>query len=265
MFFRDSGKIILWIGIDFLTTGEGEMAMYFFATQWELPEGVGFSLFGPIHLAWIGAIGVGTALGLLLLQGRPRAQAVAAKVGAVLSVLLVLLLEVWFWWRDDFTVWSLPLHLCELTPFLLLLFELTRWDWVGQTLYCLCLPGSVAALLFPNWTMFPQWNVVNLQGFLLHALLVFCPLLELQRGAIVPRFGHMWKAWVFLAVVTPPIYLFNLRFGTNYFFLNAGSPGSPLEWLIVRMGNPGFLLGYAAIALAVTAGMYLPRLFGGYK
>ena len=66
-------------------------------------------------------------------------------------------------------------------------------------------------------------------------------------------------------MVTPPIYLFNLRFGTNYFFLNAGSPGSPLEWLIARMGNPGFLLGYAAIALAVTAGMYLPRLFGRYQ
>lgn len=235
--------------------------MYFFATQSELPAGVGFSLFGPAHLAWIVCTVLGTALGLLALRGRPRAQAITARAGAILAVGLVALLEVWFWWRGDFTVWSLPLHLCDMTPFLLLLFELTGWDWTGQTLYCLCLPGSVAALLFPNWTMFPLWNVVNLQGFLLHALLIFCPLLEVMRGKLKPRFGYMWKAWAFLAVVVPLIYLFNLNFGTNYFFVNAGSPGSPLEWLIRRMGNPGFLLGYAAIALVVTTGMYLPRLF----
>ena len=235
--------------------------MYFFATQSELPADVGFALFGPAHLAWIAFIALGTGLGLLVLRNRPRAQAVAARAGAILAVGLVALLEVWFWWRGDFTPWSLPLHLCDLSPFLLLLFELTGWDWTGQTLYCLCLPGSAAALLFPNWTMFPLWNVVNLQGFLLHALLIFCPLLEVMRGRLKPRFSHMWKAWVFLAAVVPLIYLFNLKYGTNYFFVNAGSPGSPLEWLIRRMGNPGFLLGYAAIALAVTAGMYLPRLF----
>lgn len=235
--------------------------MYFFATQSELPANVGFSLFGPAHLAWIAFTVLGIALGLVLLRRKPRAQAVAARAGAILAVLLVGVLEVWFWWRGDFSVWSLPLHLCDLSPFLLLLFEVTGWDWTGQTLYCLCLPGSLAALLFPNWTMFPLWNVVNLQGFLLHALLIFCPLLEVQRGKLKPRFGHMWKAWVFLAVVTPLVYLFNLKFGTNYFFLNAGSPGSPLEWLIRHMGNPGFLLGYAAIALAVTTGMYLPQLF----
>lgn len=235
--------------------------MYFFATQSELPADVGFSLFGPAHLAWIACTVLGTALGLLVLRGRPRAQAITARAGAVLAVLLVALLELWSWWSGDFSVWSLPLHLCDMTPFLLLLFELTGWDWTGQTLYCLCLPGSVAALLFPNWTMFPLWNVVNLQGFLLHALLIFCPLLEVMRGKLKPRFSHMWKAWAFLAVVVPLIYLFNRKFGTNYFFVNAGSPGSPLEWLIRRMGNPGFLLGYGAIALVVTTGMYLPRLF----
>lgn len=234
--------------------------MYFFAVQPGLPEGVGFARFGPVHLAWIFATVLAAALGLGLLRGRPRAARAAAWTAALLSVGLVLGLELVFLFRGMLTVGRLPLHLCELAPFLFLLFCLTGWDWVGQVIYCLCLPGSAAALLFPDWTMYPQWNLVNLQSFLLHALLIFYPLLELQRGRIRPRLRRMWKAWAFLACVVPPVYLFNLRFHTNYFFVNAGSPGSPLEWLIQRMGNPGFLLGYAAIALAVTTGMYVPFL-----
>lgn len=232
--------------------------VYFFATQSELPEGVGFALFGPVHLAWLAGIALAIPLGLGLLRSRPRAQALAARGGAACAVALVAGLDLWLWSRGALGVGNLPLHLCELAPFLLLLFELTGWDWAGQTLYCLCLPGAAAALLFPNWTMFPQWNLINLQGFVLHALLIFCPLLEILRGRLIPRLGHLWKAWAFLACITPPIYCFNLRFHTNYFFLNAGSPGSPLDWLIRRLGNPGFLAGYGAIALAVTAGMYLP-------
>ena len=232
--------------------------MYFFATRPELPEGVGFALFGPVHLGWIAGILLFTAVGLGLLRGREKAQAVVAQAGALCAATLVVGTDVILGFRGALTLWNLPLHLCEMAPFLLVLFSFTRWDWVGQTIYCLCLPGAAAALIFPDWTMFPQWNLVNLQSFVLHGLLIFCPLLELQRGALTPRLGHMWKAWAFLGCVTPLIYLFNLRFGTNYFFLNAGSPGSPLEWLIRRMGNPGFLLGYAAIALSVTVGMYLP-------
>ena len=234
--------------------------MYFFAVQQELPPGVGFSLFGPVHLGWIAAAALGVPLALRLLRSRPRAQALLSRLGAFLSVGLVLGLDLFFLLRGVFTWELLPLHLCELAPFLLLLFSFTGWDWVGQTLYCLCLPGAAAALLFPNWTMYPQWNLVNLQSFVLHILLILCPLLEIQRGRLHPRLSHMWKAWVFLLCAVAPIYLFNLRFQTNFFFVNAGSPASPLEWLILRMGNPGFLLGYAAIALAVTTGMYLPFL-----
>ena len=94
--------------------------MYFFATQSELPADVGFSLFGPAHLAWIVFTLLGTALGLVLLRRKPRAQAVTARAGAILAVLLVALLELWSWWSGDFSAWSLPLHLCDMTPFLLL-------------------------------------------------------------------------------------------------------------------------------------------------
>jgi len=33
----------------------------------------------------------------------------------------------------------------------------------------------------------------------------------------------------------------------NYMFVNWPSAGSPLVWLADRMGNPGYLIGYAAL------------------
>ncbi|MCD8197784.1 MAG: TIGR02206 family membrane protein [Lachnospiraceae bacterium] len=230
--------------------------MYFFALRSEVLDGVGFQAFGPVHLTWLAVIALFVVLMLRFLRGRERAQRTAALLTAILAVSLVVGLEFYFYLRGELNLRTLPLQLCESAPFLLLLFYFTGWDWLGQTLYCLCLPGAAAALLFPAWTVFPQWNLINLQSFLLHALLILGPLLEVQRGALRPDIRHMWKTWVFLAAVVPCIYLIDRRFGANYFFLNAGSPGSPLEWLIRRVGNPGFLLGYAGIVLAVNVVMY---------
>ncbi len=239
--------------------------MYFFALRSEVPDDVGFSLFGPVHLAWLAGIIAFVAVTLRLLRGHERALAIAARATAVASVGLVILLEAFFWARDALTVFNLPLELCLLSPFICLIYSLTGWDWAGQTSYCLGLPGAVAALLFPSWTVFPQWNLVNLQSFLLHATLVLYPLLEVERGRLAPRLSHIWKPIVFLVCVVPFIYAFNLRFGTNYFFLMSGSPGSPLELLIGLFGTPGFLVAYAAIVLVAMVAMYLPFEHGRRK
>jgi uncharacterized membrane protein YwaF len=63
---------------------------------------------------------------------------------------------------------------------------------------------------------------------------------------------------VFLAVIVPPIYFLNKWLGTNFFFVNAGSKGSPLDILIDIMGNPGFLAGYALALILLWGIIYLP-------
>lgn len=124
-----------------------------------------------------------------------------------------------------------------------------KWDWLGQVLYTLCLPGTVLALLFPDWVRYPAIHFITIQGFTFHAGIVLYVICQLLQHNIIPRLAALWKVIVFLLVVVPPVYLFDIKFHANYMFVNVPSPGSPLEWLASFLGNPGYLAGYAVLML----------------
>ena len=44
-------------------------------------------------------------------------------------------------------------------------------------------------------------------------------------------------SYLFLALVTPPIYFIDRRFGVNYFFLMYPTKDSPLEWIFDITGE----------------------------
>ena len=133
--------------------------------------------------------------------------------------------------------------------FLCCLHAFFKWDWLGQVLYTLCLPGTVLALLFPDWVRYPAIHFITIQGFTFHAGIVLYVICQLLQHNIVPRLAVLWKVIVFLLAVVPPVYLFDKKFHANYMFVNVPSPGSPLEWLASFLGNPGYLAGYAVLML----------------
>lgn len=233
--------------------------MYFFTYESDLPEQVGFSLFGTAHLCWLGGIALGVLLlTVLFLQQPAYRQQKLSRTLALVMCLLVVLEKGILALTGHLTVYSLPLHLCELAPFLYLLFSRWNWDWLGQVIYTLCLPGAVAALVFPDWSVYPMWNFMNLSSFVGHGLLILFPVLQLASGTIRPRLSAIWKPLVFLAVITPPIWLFNRTYGTNYFFLNTASPNSPLTLLLDLVGPTWYLPAYALLAVAVMVVLLLP-------
>ena len=71
----------------------------------------------------------------------------------------------------------------------------------------------------------------------------------LTSHEIVPQVKKIWQVIAFLAIIVPPIYVFDKKYQVNYMFVNRPSDGSPLEWLAQWMGNPGYLLGYAGLIL----------------
>lgn len=233
--------------------------MYFFTFESDLPDEVGFAHFSSVHLVWLGGIALGLALLSLYYAGRNRQE--QQRLSRVLAWLMCgnivveyCILAV----TGHLTTHHLPLQLCEMVPFLCLLFAYTRWDWVGQTLYSLCWAGALCALLFPNWNMYPQWNFMNLTGFLTHAGLLLFPLWQLLDGTLRPRMLAMWKPLVFLAAVVPPLYWLDKRWHTNYFFLLGDSPNSPLTVLYRLFGKGGYLPAYALLVLTIMVLEYLP-------
>jgi len=156
----------------------------------------------------------------------------------------------------------LPLHLCGLAvydfvPASFLPSKKAR-AFFGEVAVILLGPGSVFALLLPDWSFYPVWNFFNIYGYIWHELLLLYPLLLLIDRRVKPRIFHLWYEIVFLAVIVPPIFIFDKKFDCNYLFINWPDEGTPLSWMASFMGVPGYLIGYAVMAVSVMALIYVP-------
>lgn len=161
--------------------------------------------------------------------------------------------------RDVYNVYWWPLHPCNICGLLLLVYALRPNHFTGEVLYALGIPGAIAGLLFADWIK--RCAVLSwfcLCGFTEHSLIVAFMLMLLIGRDFIPDMRRMWQPIAFVAACVPPIYLFNLHFGTNYWFVNRPSPGSPLDGFATAFGDPGYLVPYALLALSVWTLMYLP-------
>ncbi len=230
----------------------------FFAYETQLPASVGFHWYGTGHWIWLIAITAACVLAGLLSprlshQGQRRLQWGLSLSSAA----LICCMELFFWLTGNFGPRTLPLHLCSMAPFLTVLHCLFRRDWLDQVVYTLCMPGAAAALLFPGWSDYPLFSFMGMEGFLSHGLILAYGVTALACGRIRPRLTRLWKVWVFLAVVVPPVYWFNQRYNCNYWFINWSIPGSPLEFL-AKFGFPGYLIAYGMLALIIMLLLDLP-------
>lgn len=236
------------------------MFRYFWVAEELLPPGLGFGMFSAAHLAWLAALGLlifGMCRGYRALgpAGRRRMRLAfafglpAAELGRDLVIAAQGVFYPYYW----------PLHLCGLAMFLYLGWALRPNAFCGEVLYSLCLPGTLAALLFPDWAgTDPLLQFQCIYSFLYHGLLAGCILMLLAAGELRPRAGGVKWPLVFLLAAVPPLYWLNLRLDTNFFFLNVPAPGSPLEPLARAFGSPGYLFPFALLAAGVVSLFYLP-------
>lgn len=236
----------------------------FFCFQTELPPDVGFRLFGGFHLTVL--------LAVVLLSCRTRdlrAASLSVQTAffriltgtmAVSELVRLLLLAA----IGHLTVSVLPLHLCSLAVWLCVIYARRPIGWIGQTLYTLCLPGAISALLFPDWTSYPPWNYFCLHSFFIHAATVVFLMAALQTGYVRPTWRKIYQPVAFLGVLVPLLLCFNRKFHTNYLFVCSASPGSPL--VLLRDFPLGYLCGYLLVLLCLIAVMLsVWSLFHGRK
>ena len=235
---------------------------YFWYTYHDLPTGVGFTYFDAKHLTALGLTTAGIFLCCLLYRKMSgKGQVRMQKAVALLTALGELTKDIFLVCIGRMGMEYLPLHLCSLAIAVYLIHafmpDSRLRSALGEISYCLLLPGSLSALLFPNWTAYPMLTFMNLHSFLWHALLVLYPILLLISGTIRPTLRHWWYPVVFLLIVTPPVYLFDAMTGYNYMFVLYPLSGTPLETLYDLMGawwRVGYALGVLAVILIMLAG-----------
>ena len=232
---------------------------YFFTLEQDLPAGVGFTLWGREHIAWLC---IAAAIGVLLCLSYRRAKAEARprlRIAVGCAVLACEILKVVnLIAQGSFNVYFLPLHLCGLAVFFTFAHALRPGETLGNFVYSTCAPGALFALLFPDWTAYPAFCYHSLVAFVVHTLLAVYPLMLLSGGDLRPRVRYLPRCFAILLSLAVPVYLFDRVFRTNYMFLLSPSSGSPLEWFASLLGNPGYLLGYLPMIILIWGLLYLP-------
>ena len=239
------------------------MFEYFWKQQDDIPQGMGYPLFGTTHFLSSGVTLLAViAVILWVIRLDEKKQRRFLIFISIFPAVLEIIKDVFLVTVHRFGLNYLPLHFCSLGIFVFPLMELLPVrrvkEVLGEAAFMLIMPGAVAALIFPNWTVFyPTLNFMNLHSYLWHALLVLYPLLLFLRGEIRPRLRHIHYLMLFLLIVVPPVYAFDKYFGYNFFFINYPLPDTPLEWLASFMGNPGYLIGYAGLLIAGVLVLYM--------
>jgi len=230
---------------------------YFWYTEETIPLGVGFTHYGPVHLFWLGALAL-TLVGGCLLYRRLGSQGrdVFRKTVALLMMADELFKEVGLLMFGNWTPDYIPLHLCNINLFMVTLHAFKPSKALGSYLYTVCLPGAMAAVLFPSWTVLPPGNFMHIHSSVAHILLVLYPVMLTVGGDIRPRLKELPGALLIVAAMAAVMFPINMLLGTNFFFLDHADPGNPLYLFEEAFGS--HLIGFPVIVSGVLIVMHTP-------
>jgi hypothetical integral membrane protein (TIGR02206 family) len=232
---------------------------YFLDTVETTPPNVGFDLFGSLHICWLVAFLVTVLANCfwyrnLSTKGRDRWR----KIVAILIVLDELYKTIFLLIGKRYMLSYLPLHLCSINIFVIALYAWKPSQSIGAFLYTICIPGAVAALLFPSWTSLPLANFMHWHSFTIHILLATYPLVLAVNGELELSLKDIPKCLLLLIVMAIPIYGINILLDTNFMFLMYVEDGNPLLIFENLWGN--HLYGFPVIIAGVLVVMFLPVL-----
>ncbi len=232
---------------------------YLFYSADNIPDGVGFSLFGPGHLIWLGTIAA--VITLVCKRYRKQDEGQRLKTRRILAGLLIadelvkitLLSSIGYYDAS-----YLPLHLCSINIFVCLWYTLRPNKMAAEILHALSIPGALVALCSPTWTELPFINIMSFHSFSVHGLLILYPMVLLTSGEHRPSIRRFWMPLAFMLVLSPFLYLFNITFDTNFMFLNGTADNIVLETIEKVMTPRLYILGLVILVMIVWFFMYLP-------
>ena len=230
---------------------------YFLDSAETITPGLGFSHFDGVHLAWLGLFVISIVVCTVWFKKMNQRGRDVFKKTIALSLIIMEVLKISLLALTGRFRWGyLPFHLCGINIFLIVAHAWKPTRLLDNFLYLICIPGALAALLFPNWTALPVRNIYHIHSSIVHILLVMYPLVQALNGILDLDIKMVPKCLGLLVLMAIPIYGLNLLWGTNFMFLMRADAGNPLVLFEQMWGS--HLLGFPVIIAAVVVVMYLP-------
>ncbi len=185
-------------------------------------------------------------------QGEERRRKINHVMGIVFPVIAI--------YRDavlmltgHFDRGFLPFHLCSMALWIAALYAWMEQRFFGVIYILLCVPGAVGALLFPNWDAYPFFNYMHIHGFVSHGLIVAFGIWLVLSEKMILKWKDFWMPVVFGVAGFIILYPVNRILGTNFWFLNRPSHGSPTVWIFEITGERWYMAGYFLFCMVVVA------------
>jgi len=230
---------------------------HFLETNDSIAEGYGFAYFDKLHIGWLIVMMLTVVLNVLSYRRMDEnARRRWRKTVAWLLVADELFKIAILLYGGKYSAGYLPLHLCSINIFMILFHSYKPTVVVDNFLYTVCIPGALAALLFPTWSNLPLTSGMHLHSFTVHILLVLYPVVLTVNGDIKPDVKQVWKSLGLMVLMAIPIYGVNLLLDTNFMFLMYAEEGNPLYWFGENWGS--HLLGFPVIIAGVLLVLYGP-------
>lgn len=245
----------------------------FFKYVTDLPEGSGFEMFGLCHIIWLiliatFSINFANLYKNAVITGdhsyKDKGTSLNKSVSRILDrkkirLIIGFLMPAISIYRDTvliltghFDRYYLPFHLCGMALWIGAVYCFTGWRFVGVVYVSLCVPGAMSALIFPDWVDYPLWNYMHIHDFISHGLIVGWGICLIVSGEVVPKFIELWMPMLFGFVGIACMMPVNKLLGTNYWFLNVPSPGSPLVMIMNITGEKLYVPGYILFVICVV-------------
>lgn len=238
---------------------------YFLDTVETIETGVGFSHYDFLHISWLIIFAITVLLNCFYYKkasSEKRSQ--WRKIVSALIVADEIFKMAMLTLGGNYTLDYLPLHLCSINIFIIAYHAYIKPNKaLDSLLYTVCIPGAMAALLFPSWAVLPLANFMHLHSFTVHILLALYPIVLTYGGDIRPTIKDVPMCVGILLALAAPIYLINLALNTNFMFLMRADEGNPL--LIFQNIFGSHLWGFPIIIAAIVVVMYLPWVIADKK
>jgi hypothetical integral membrane protein (TIGR02206 family) len=217
-----------------------------------------FKLFGPSHLAALGAAAAGAAALIWLVRrrgGERHARAAANGLAVALLVEEAAAMALAAKSGPATLRANLPFQLCDWVVASAAVALATRRQRPYELAYYWGLAGTLQALLTPDLAAdFPDPAYFSFLG--LHATVIVSILFLTFGLRLRPRPGSAWRVWLWTQLYAVVATGANLLLGTNYGYLRA-KPARP-SLLDVLGPWPWYILSLQALALGLFAMLYAP-------
>ncbi len=215
-----------------------------------------FQLFSPAHLAILLAVPLAAAA---LAAAARRWPGAARGVRVALAAALAANELAWYGYllaRGGVDPpHGLPLDLCDVAVWLTVYVLVAPRPWALDLAYYAGLAGSGMAVLTPDVGA-ALASYPGAKFFLGHGGVVAAILFLVWAGALRPRPGSWWRAFLQVNAWAALVGIVNAVYGTNYMYLREKPASGSLLDLLGPW--PWYVLAGEAVALALLALLYLP-------